>query len=302
MGVSFYKIKKWTKMIMGKSVHHVRQDEGKVYSRDSVRGYYNNLTEKVTRFGLEGDTIPKTFVDNGEEIYFTIAIFQYGLGAYDLYLINNDNNMLNKAIACANWTIKNQEENGGWKTFEYKNKEQPYSAMAQGEGISLLLRVYLETKDEKFLKSAMKAKDFLLSTIEDGGVSLCIDDDIFFYECTFEPLILNGWIFALWGLYDYCKVVDDGMAKEKLTITLNSLKRALPKFDIKYWSVYQEDGKRICSPFYHKLHIAQLRVMYDLFGDKIFKEYADKWDKYQKSFWKRTRAYIKKVCQKVCEK
>ena len=69
---------------------------------------------------------------------------------------------------------------------------------------------------------------------------------------------------------------------------------------MKYWSRY-EDGKRICSPFYHKLHIAQLRVMYDLFGDEIYREYADKWEAYQNSFWKPKRAFLKKAFQKVFE-
>ena len=60
-----------------------------------------------------------------------------------------------------------------------------------------------------------------------------------------------------------------------------------------YWSKY-DDGKRVSSPFYHELHIAQLTAMYDLFGDNIYKEFADKWKRYQNSFWKRTRAFIKK--------
>jgi heparosan-N-sulfate-glucuronate 5-epimerase len=32
--------------------------------------------------------VPMTIVDTGEQIYFPIAVFQYGLGAYDLYLLN----------------------------------------------------------------------------------------------------------------------------------------------------------------------------------------------------------------------
>jgi IS1 family transposase len=85
-----------------------------------------------------------------------------------------------------------------------------------------------------------------------------------------------------------------------LTATLNSLKKKLPEFDIRYWSKY-EDGKRICSPFYHKLHIAQLTTMHDLFGDPIYKEYADKWEAYQNSFWNPKRAFIKKALQKIFE-
>jgi predicted RNA-binding protein with PUA-like domain len=41
--------------------------------------------------------------------------------------------MLDKIIACSNWAVDNQEQNGAWNTFSYDNKEHPYSSMAQGE-------------------------------------------------------------------------------------------------------------------------------------------------------------------------
>lgn len=47
MGVNLFKIKKWTKMLRGNSVYHVNQNEGKYYSKTEVKGYYNNLTDKV---------------------------------------------------------------------------------------------------------------------------------------------------------------------------------------------------------------------------------------------------------------
>ena len=122
MAINKFKIKKWFNMIRGKSVYHVLQDEGKLYDKKGIKGYYNNLTEKVLRFGLEGEGIPKTRVDSGKELYFSIAIFQYGLGAYDLYLLNSDEAMLRKAIACADWAIENQQENGAWDAFSFDGR------------------------------------------------------------------------------------------------------------------------------------------------------------------------------------
>ena len=49
MGVSIYKIKKWYKMLTGQSISHVNQGAGTCYSRDCVAGYYNDLTEKITK-------------------------------------------------------------------------------------------------------------------------------------------------------------------------------------------------------------------------------------------------------------
>ena len=207
----------------------------------------------------------------------------------------------NKALACSEWALNNQQEDGSWVTFAYKNKEHPYSSMAQGEGISLLIRAHILTGDSSFLNAAHKAKNFMLKPISDGGTAEYTEDGgILLYEATENPVILNGWIFSAWGLYDYCKYFADEEAKQKLDRTLDSLKKKLPDFDMAYWSKY-EDGKRISSPFYHKLHIAQLEAMYELFGDGIYNDFAVKWDGYQKSFWKPKTAFVKKALQKVFE-
>lgn len=300
MAVSIYKIKKWFNMLNGTSVHHVNQSEGKVYSKTNVSGYYNNLTEKVSRFGLPGTTIPKSFVDSGEEIYFAIEIFQYGLGAYDIYLLENDKSMLEKAVACADWAVDNITENGGWKTFAHKTPDHPYSSMAQGEGISLLTRIYKETTDNKYLQTATKAVAFMIKTVDVDGTAVYSGEDILFKEFACEPLVLNGWIFSLWGLFDYYKLTNDSQIKEIYDKSVATLVRYIPLFDIGYWSKY-DFGKRICSPFYHRLHIAQLNVMYDLTGINVFKEYSNKWKSYQDSSIKRKRAFFAKAVQKIFE-
>ena len=301
MALSLYKIKKWKDMLLGKSIYHVLQDEGTEYSKNEVRGYYNNLTLKVKNSDISDNSVPMYHVESGEKMYFPIGIFQYGIGAYDLYLKNNDKDMLEKVINCANWAVENQQENGGWVTFAHENKEKPYSAMAQGEGISLLIRAHIATNDKKYMDSVYKAKDFMLVSIEDGGTSEYKDGELFLYEFTYEPLVLNGWIFSLWGLWDYVVYTEDNNAREFLQCTIDTLEKTLPKYDNGYWSKY-DMGKRICSGFYHRLHIAQLNVMYELTGKETFKLYADRWNKYSKSFFKSKFAFVKKVIQKVFEK
>lgn len=298
MGISLYKIKKWSKMLLGNSISHVDQGPGKIYSVSKVRGYYNNLTEKVTKREDQGNSIPLSTVDSGEIIEFSIEIFQYGLGAYDLYLLNDDSSMLEKVRIVADWAVSNQLEDGSYITFAHQDPEHPFSSMAQGEAASLLIRAYEVFKTENYLIAAKKALDYMLIPLEQGGTTKYDGDDIYLYEGTADPLILNGWIFSLWGLWDYCKVVEDEKLQVILDKTISSLERSLPRFDIGYWSMY-EDGMRICSPFYHGLHVAQLDVMYELTGIFAFKEYADKWDRYQKSGLNRKRAFIRKAFQKV---
>lgn len=285
-------------MMTGNSISHVDQGVGKVYSINEIKGYYNNLIEKVTKREDLGNKVPMSNVDTGEKIYFSIEIFQYGLGAYDLFLLNNDKKMLTKVKAAADWAVNNQQEDGSWRTFAYENPSHPYSSMAQGEGISLLLRAYLELEERKYLDTVKKAIKFMLLPIDKGGTTKYEGEDVYFYECTDDPLILNGWIFSLWGVVDYCKYFNDSEVKNILERTLKTLEQKLSDYDIGYWSMY-EDGMRISSPFYHKLHIAQLNIMYELTGKDVYKTYADKFEKYQSNKIYKNIAFVRKAMQKI---
>ena len=80
--INKYNIVKWYKMLTGKSILHVNQGIGQVYSKKEIGGYYNDLTEKVLRGdNFEGVEIPKIKTEMGKEIIFPVAVFQYGLGA-----------------------------------------------------------------------------------------------------------------------------------------------------------------------------------------------------------------------------
>lgn len=106
-------------MLLGKSILHVNQGVGKTYSKTEISGYYNDLTGKVLKDKKYFNTleIPKVKIQSGEEIYFPIAVFQYGLGAYDLYLLEKKELYLRKFFITAEWAIENQNSNGAWKNF-----------------------------------------------------------------------------------------------------------------------------------------------------------------------------------------
>lgn len=302
MSVSLFKIKKWFNMLRGKSLYHVNQTEGLCYSVDNVAGYYNNLTEKVTRFPYPDNQIPITQDDDGSKREFSIAIFQYGLAAYDLMLMHFDETESEKKFRnCINWAIEHQEESGAWLAMESVNPVEPYSAMAQGEGASLLVKAYLKYGDEKYLKAAGKAVRFMLTPISKGGVAeYTSDGGLRLHEYTYMPLVLNGWIFASWGLLDYAKVTEDVDIVKAWELTTKTMANDLKLFDAGYWSKYTI-AKAMASPFYHNLHIAQLNVMADLTGIPAFKQYADKFSAYKASWLNGKRAFIKKAIQKIIE-
>ena len=304
MALNTYNIRKWWKMLTGKSVLHVNQDLGKCFSCKEVKGYYNNLTEKVTMEpGLvEDDSLPRTIQPGGVTIVFPVAVFQYALGCYDLFLQTQEKKYLQKFLQLAHWTLDQQDEKGRWANFAHAYPEYPYGAMAQGEATSVLIRAYKETKDPQFLDAAKKSIDYMLLPHEDGGTALYQGEELLLMEYTHLPIVMNGWIFAWWGLYDYVKFTNSqDHYLQSLNRSCQTLVKYLPKFTTSYWSKYDLDY-RLASPFYHHLHIAQMKAMYQLTGIKEFNDYAHRWERQENRLWNKCRAFMTKAYQKITEK
>ena len=291
-------------MLTGKSVEHVNQNIGKFFKIDEVKGYYNNLTQKVILMPdlLHSEKLPEIKQLDGHFILFPVAVFQYALGCYDLFLATNKKVYLKKFMQCAEWTFGQQDTMGRWDNFSHTSPQAPFGAMAQGEAASVLIRAYAETKDVKYLQSAKKAIDFMLTPLQEGGTSIYDGDDLLFAEYTHLPVVLNGWIFAWWGLYDYVLASGDkGVYNERLQQSCKSIVKYLPKFKNSFWSKY-DLADMITSPFYHNLHVAQMQAMYRLTGVSTFDEYAKLWEKQLNNPLNKSLAFVVKAYQKIIEK
>lgn len=303
MALSVKNLKRWYKMLAGKSVWHVNQDIGKCFSTEEVKGYYNNLTEKVTKMPelLETEDLPRLKIGADKYVDSGVAIFQYGLGAYDLFLQTGNDKYHKKFQQAVEWAVKKQGLSGEWDNFSYFYPDHPYGAMAQGEGASLLIRAYVDSGDELYLNRAKSAIDFMLTSVEDGGTTLYESNDTIFLEYPHRKAVFNGWIFAWWGLYDYVIVTKDrGNYKKVLDNSLQSMIRMLPSFSNSYWSIYDLEN-RMASPFYHNLHVGLMQAMYELTGNVVFNKYAKRWERQKKNPIFKTMAFMKKSIQKLAE-
>lgn len=299
----FMLMKRWLNMILGKSTFHVEQGNGKCYSKSEIKGYYNDLTNKVNdKTILDNNGIPMNTTVANIEAYFPITIFQYGLGLYDLYLLNKKEEYLVNFLNIANWAIEHQEENGMWDCMgQLRDKaHKTQSSMCQSEGVSVLLRAYVSTKEDKYYRYATKAINFMLESIENGGTCLYKNNDVIFqeYVSEYNLSVLNGWIFSIFGLFDYTIINKEDKYKTILDLTVNSMAKLLCKYDRGFWSNY-DLKKTIASPAYHDLHIRQLQLMYELFGKEEFNIYANKWQKYQQSKINKIFAMLIKLKQKI---
>jgi heparosan-N-sulfate-glucuronate 5-epimerase len=279
--------------------------------------YYMTFAQKADYAGLyDAANIPKLdYLGAIGPQYNPIAIAQHGLGNLNLYFKTGEVHRRANFLKIANWLVENLEKNPGgfwvWNhhfDFEYRSPLRApwFSGLAQGQGISLLVRAHAETKDDRYLEAARRAFKCMQADVSEGGVIFTDESGHrWIEEYIVDPPthILNGFIWASWGVYDLALATGDIAVRRVWEDSVKTLKDNLHLFDAGYWSLYEQSGTRlkmIASPFYHRLHIVQLRVMAKLTGEPIFTEFADRWSLYQQSRVKRSRALVYKSVFKLC--
>jgi heparosan-N-sulfate-glucuronate 5-epimerase len=296
--------------------HETPQANPKV-SMDELGAYYMLFSEKADYPG-QYDSAGVPLLDYHGQIglqYNPIAIAQWGLGNYNRFLDSPSEERKKKFLVASDWLCANLEKNpsGVWVwnhhfDWEYRNRLKApwYSGLAQGQGISLLVRAHKETGNVVYLDAARRAFDSLLKSTAEGGV-LFSDSlgDVWIEEYIVSPPthILNGFLWAAWGVHDYFLATGNAQAGDLFTKCVQTVRNNLDHYDLGFWSLYEQSGTRlpmVASPFYHQLHIVQLRVMARLTGDEIFARCADRWERYARSRAKRTRALCYKSAFKLC--
>jgi hypothetical protein len=247
--------------------------------------------------------------------YNPIAIAQWGLGNHLLFRRTAGNERKQNFLKASEWLCDHLERNqrGLWVwnhyfDWEYRDtlKAPWHSCLAQGQGVSLLVRAHAETGKSEYLHAAEKAFDTFLTSTEEGGVAFTDPQgNVWFEEYIVSPPthILNGFMWAAWGVYDYFLATGDPKARTLFHKSVETLQQNLHSYDLGFWSLYEQSGTRlkmVASPFYHRLHVVQLRVMQRLTGESQFARFADRWESYGRSRAKRTRALCYKSVFKLC--
>jgi heparosan-N-sulfate-glucuronate 5-epimerase len=285
------------------------------FSADALGPYYMDFPRKADYATRDAHGIP--MLNYHGEIgpqYNPIAIAQWGLGNYNLFCQTQNAERKNKFIRAADCLSARMERNahGVWVwnhefDWEYRTplKAPWYSGLAQGQGISVLVRAFQQTGEEKYLACAARAFESFLKPMSDGGVTYTDScGDIWFEEYIVSPPthILNGFIWAAWGIYDYFLATQNRDAFDLFQNAVKTLRNNLDRYDLGFWSLYEQSGTllpMVASPFYHRLHIVQLQIMHRLTGEEIFAEYAARWESYIRSRIKRSRALCYKSAFKL---
>jgi heparosan-N-sulfate-glucuronate 5-epimerase len=173
------------------------------------------------------------------------------------------------------------------------------SAMAQGEAISVLLRAWLWTGDDRFKAAAQSAAQPLCLDTRHGGVAYLRNGDVFFEEvATPDPChILNGHLFAAFGIWELLRVrLGNELLRNIFAASLETLSQWITLFDAEAWSYYDlavdtTGARHLALLLYHNFHIAQLRVFAAMTGNAVFDVTASRWESALASFAQRVRLW-----------
>jgi len=223
--------------------------------------------------------------------YNPVTVSQYALANYHMYVTTRNSTFRETFLVQANWLVKNAEQKGNFSVWEYKFDWPDYrltnpwvSAMAQGEGLSVLTRAYVLTGNTTYLDVAETAMRSFEVEMNSGGVRYTDSDGVWYEEGADagapSSKILNGFIFALFGLYEYSFETNNSRGYELFWEGSRTLSANLYRYDTGSWSYYDLLYYRPASSGYHKLHIDQLRTMYELTSSEIFLVYSNKFQSY----------------------
>lgn len=254
-----------------------------------------SLGEDFSEYEFTKNGLPKVrFNRSSDWQHNPVTISQYGLKNYNLYLQTGEDRYKNVFLTQANWLVQNSEKGPNNSGVWYYRLDIPFyklskpwiSGMAQGESLSILLRAFQLTNNEDFLKLVNKVWNIFNVPVKDKGVIGEYGNELIIEEYPTQPSssVLNGFILALFGVYDYWKFSNNYAAKQLFDQCVSGLKKNLDLYDTKYWSFYDLwHPKRLTSRKYHRLHILLLHELYKVTGEKVFLKKSELWKTFLKN-------------------
>jgi glycosyltransferase involved in cell wall biosynthesis len=251
------------------------QTLGRHFATDEVRGYYLDLSAKTTSATAEA---PKRLVPAG--------LAQLALGWWERGL-NGEEKAFDAFDRTCRLLLDSSVSQGSALLWPYEMAVAKYglrppwfSAMAQGQIASVFVRA--ASRDARAAETALRALRPLLDRSEPFVVETKWGPVLEEAPSSPPSRVLNGWIYALWGVFD----VAVGLGSEEAAIlfdeSIESLRATLDEYDAGWWSRYSlwADGRDLAKPFYHRIHVVQLEALHTLTGLDEFAAVAARWKAY----------------------
>ena len=246
--------------------------------------------------------------DQGETYFHPVLIANCILGNYNLYMEHHDKIYLDVFWNNIHWLAANGVSYNNALVFpfpyglnEFNPEPDWVSGMYQGQILSCFARAYHLSGNEKYLDLCQKTwNSFDLRLGEKYGFRYEDHYGLWFEEAPKLPAnhILNGYIFAIWGILDYFKISGNQELEKTWNQCIQTTLNAIKDYDLGYWSLYDLSGT-ITSYYYQAVHVRQMQTLFDQTGDETFAKYSKKWLRQMQSRSCRTRKKIYSVRQDI---
>jgi len=126
------------------------------------------------------------------------------------------------------------------------------SGLSQGTALQVLARAFSRFKEAADLTAAQQALG-IFETSPPAGVRVKTAAGNLYAEYTYAPgdMILNGFIQALVGLYDYTSITNDPLGLQLFEAGDSEARAEVPHYDTGAWSLYDQFGESNLN--YHEL-------------------------------------------------
>ena len=252
-----------------------RQPPGRHFRTDTVRGYFVDYRTKTA------------FADSDEPTPVYLA--QRALGFWELSLEGVAGATDRFEAICERLAADGEPAPDGirWPYHvpvrKYKLTPPWYSAMAQAQVASAFTRLHVLRGDDRSAQIAADAVEPLLGNAQEFVTEIAEGPVLEELPTATPSHVLNGWIFALWGLRDVAVGLGHTEAHARYTASLDCLRRNLHRYDVGWWtkySLYPHPLPDLAKPFYHRLHVDQVDVVYRLSGLPEFDDARRRWKRY----------------------
>jgi glycosyltransferase involved in cell wall biosynthesis len=263
-----------------------------------------SLLLPVSQISLDAAGIPHTV---NQTAYDPTLIGQYALAHWNLYLATNDDHYCKVFLTQANWLIEHEshigDDAGGWPiSFPHPNiptKGPWLSALTQGTALSVLIRAFQLTCEQSFLDATQRAVRTFERDILDGGVSAPVGSNgVFFEEVAVYPAAhkLSGFIFAIFGLYDYVALTGDVQVEKLMHCSLATLHDLLKEFDVGFSTRPDLLTRHLSSDAQIYLQVELLKALAKYSGCEHCSNLSAHWKSYRYKFRYRARYLIMSRC------
>ena len=239
--------------------------------------------------GSDADGIVYKVVD-GRRVYSPGNLANDGIRYVDGFVRTRDRTYLDRAVVRAKKLVALSRLSGGarWFPYQYDYPTEKltapwYSAYSQGFALSLFVRLYRVTGDQSWANRAREtAMSFRrLGRATQPWVAYVVNSRLWLeeYPSATPTHVLNGFNFALFGLYDYERLTRDPVALDLLRGALRTIRSFGTTFRVPGGISYYDLVHRTRFAHYHLIHTWQLRDLAAISGDAWYASLAD-------AFWR----------------